>query len=178
MGGPPGHPGHSVLQVPVPPLEPFIRARTEHYDPAYLSTDPAFTHAHVTALGPFVPELSDDVARRVAAIAAETAPFDFTLAPLVGRFTDGTLHLLPEPDEGFRKLTARLAAEFPDFPPYAGEFDPIPHLTVDRLADDVTETSTLALIGDALPATCRAERLDLAWYAPHGSHLVASWTLG
>lgn len=170
--------GHSVLQVPVPQLEPFIRARTEHYDPAYLSADPAFTHAHVTALGPFVPALTDDVARRLAAIAAETPPFDFELTPHLGRFTDGTLHLLPQPDEGFRKLTARLAAEFPDFPPYAGEWDPLPHLTVDRIAADVTVASTLTLLGDLLPASCRAERLDLAWYAPHGSHVVASWPLG
>ena len=170
--------GHSVLQVPVPPLEPFIRARTEHYDPSYLSTDPAFTHAHVTALGPFVPALTGDVARRVAAIAAETAPFDFVLARHLGRFTDGTLHLLPEPDEGFRKLTARLAAEFPEFPPYAGDFDPLPHLTVDRLSDEVTVGSTLGLLGDLLPATCRAERLDLAWYEPHASRVLASWRLG
>ena len=170
--------GHSVLQVPVPPLEPFIRARTEHYDPSYLSPDPDHVHAHVTALAPFVDELTDDVARRVAAIAAETEPFDFVLAPRIGRFADGTLHLLPEPDEAFRKLTARLAAEFPAFPPYAGVFDPIPHLTVDLLSDEVTEASTLDLLGDLLPATCRAERLDLAWYAPHTSHVVASWPLG
>jgi len=173
-----GQPGHSVLQVPVAPLEPFIRARTEHYDPSYLSTDPAFTHAHVTALGPFAPSLTDDLARRIAAIAAETEPFDFVLAPHVGRFADGTLHLLPEPDEGFRKLTARLAAEFPEYPPYAGEFEPVPHLTVDRLSDEVTAESTLALLGDVLPATCRAERLDLAWYEPHGSRVIASWRLG
>ena len=170
--------GHSVLQVPVPELEPFIRARTEHYDPSYLGVDPSHIHAHITALGPFVPRLTDDVARRVAAIAARTEPFEFLLPAHVGRFTDGTLHLLPDPDEGFRKLTARLAAEFPDFPPYAGAFDPLPHLTVDRLSDEVTVASTLALIGDLLPATCRAERLDLAWYEPHASHVVASWPLG
>jgi hypothetical protein len=169
---------HSVLQVPVPPLEPFIRARTEHYDPSYLSADPAFTHAHVTVLGPFVDRLTDDVARRIAAIVAEAEPFDFVLAAHLGRFADGTLHLLPEPDEGFRKLTARMAAEFPEFPPYAGELDPLPHLTVDRLSDDVTVASTLELLGDALPASCRAERVDLAWYEPQASHVVASWTLG
>lgn len=169
---------HSVLQVPVRQLEPFIRARTEHYDASYLSSDPAFTHAHVTALGPFVAELTDDVARRVAAIAAGTEPFDFVLAPHLDRFADGTLHLRPDPDEAFRKLTAQLAAEFPDFPPYAGELDPLPHLTVDRLSDGVTVASTLALLGDLLPARCRAERLDLAWYEPHASRVVASWPLG
>ena len=169
--------GHSVLQVPVPQLEPFVRARTEHHDPSYLSPDPGHVHAHVTALGPFVAGLTDDVARLVAQIAAETEPFDFVLER-VGEFSDGTLHLLPEPDEGFRKLTARLAAEFPDFPPYAGQFDPLPHLTLDRLSDDVSVASTLALLGDLLPARCRAERLDLAWYQPQASHVIASWRLG
>lgn len=174
--------GHSVLQVPVPALEPFVRARTEHYDASYLAADPDHVHAHITALAPFVDALTDDVARRVAAIAAETEPFDFVLAPRIHRFPDGMLHLRPEPDEGFHKLTARLAAEFPDFPPYAGAFDPVPHLTLDLLSEEVTEASTLALLGDLLgdllPATCRAERLDLAWYAPDSSRVLASWPLG
>jgi 2'-5' RNA ligase len=169
--------GHSVLQVPVPELEPFIRARTRHYDASYLSADATHVHAHVTALGPFVHDLTDDVARRVAAIAAETAPFDFLLER-IARFDDGILHLVPEPDEGFRKLTARLAAEFPDFPPYAGELDPVPHLTLDRVSGDVTVESTRALLGDAVPARCRAERLELAWYEPHASRVLASWRLG
>ena len=171
------HPGHSVLLVPVPQLEPYVRARTEHYDPAYVSDDPAFVHAHVTALGPFG-ELTADVERRLTAIAAETPPFDFVLDAM-GRFTDGTLHLLPEPDEGFRKLTARLVAEFPEHPPYAGQYDDFfPHLTLDRLSDEVTEESTLALLDGVLPARCRAERLDLAWYEPRGSRVLRSWRLG
>lgn len=174
----PAHPGHTVLQVPVPPLEDFVRARTVHYDPAYVASDQAFVHAHVTALGPFVDELTADVERRVAAIAAESPPFDFVLERM-GRFTDGTLHLVPEPDEGFRKLTARLAAEFPEFPPYAGQYvDFFPHLTLDRLSSDVTEESTLALLTGVLPARCRAERLDLAWYEPHGSRVLHGWPLG
>jgi hypothetical protein len=47
--------GHTVLLVPVPGLEAFVRARTEHYDRDYVSPDPHFVHAHVTALGPFLP---------------------------------------------------------------------------------------------------------------------------
>ena len=172
------YPGHSVLQVPVPQLEDFVRARTLHYDPSYVSADPAFVHAHVTALGPFVDELTDDVVRRVAAIAADTAPFDFVLERL-GRFDDGTLHLVPEPDTAFRALTARLAAEFPEYPPYAGAFsDVVPHLTVDRVSDDVTVESTLALIGEAIPAQCRAERLELVWYEQHATRVCRSWRLG
>ena len=171
------YPGHSVLQVPVPPLEEYVRGRTEHYDPSYLGVGPGYVHAHVTALGPFVEELTEDVERRVAAVAAETEPFDFVLER-IGRFADGMLHLLPEPDEGFRKLTARLVAEFPGFPPYAGRFDAVPHLTLDQLSDEVTVESTLALLDGVLPAACRAERLDLAWYQPHSSRIVRSWRLG
>jgi 2'-5' RNA ligase len=172
------YPGHSVLQVPVPQLEEFVRARTVHYDPSYLSPDPDFVHAHVTALGPFVDELTDDVVRRVAAIAADTEPFDFVLERM-GRFGDGTLHLLPEPDAAFRALTERLVAEFPEYPPYAGAFqDVVPHLTVDLVSADVTEESTRALLGDAIPARCRAERLELVWYEPGATGVRRSWELG
>jgi 2'-5' RNA ligase len=166
-----------VLQVPVPSLEEYVRARTEHHDPSYLGAE-GFVHAHVTALGPFADVLTGDAERRVAAIAAETEPFDFVLER-IGRFDDGTLHLVPEPDEGFRKLTARLVAEFPDFPPYAGRYDDFfPHLTLDRLSAEVTAESTLALLDGVLPAHCRAARLDLAWYEPHRSRIVRSWRLG
>ena len=46
--------GHSVLQLPVPALEGWVRDRTAHYDAGFVSADPRFGHAHVTALGPFV----------------------------------------------------------------------------------------------------------------------------
>ncbi|CAI9418879.1 2'-5' RNA ligase family protein [Nocardioides sp. T2.26MG-1] len=170
-------PGHSVLQVPVPPLEEFVRARTVHYDATYLSTDSAYVHAHVTALGPFASELTPDIERRVAAVAAETPAFDFVLER-IGRFRDGIIHLVPEPDEPFRKLTARLAAEFPEHPPYEGRYgDVAPHLTLDLLSEDVTEASTRALLDGVLPARCRATRLDLAWYEPHATGVRRSWPL-
>src|SRR5690349_10535515 len=62
--------GHSVLQVPVPPLEPFVRKRTAFHDATFLSDDPTFGHAHVTALGPFLDELEEDDATAIAAVAA------------------------------------------------------------------------------------------------------------
>jgi 2'-5' RNA ligase len=166
-----------VLQVPVPQLEEFVRGRTIHYDASYLSPDPAYVHAHVTALGPFASELTPDIERRVAAVAAETPAFDFVLER-IGRFEDGIIHLVPDPDEPFRKLTARLAAEFPEHPPYEGRFgDVAPHLTLDLLSDEVTEASTRALLEGVLPARCRATRLDLAWYEPHATGVRRSWPL-
>jgi hypothetical protein len=166
-----------VLQVPVPQLEDFVRGRTVHYDVSYLSPDPGYVHAHVTALGPFAPELTDDIERRVAAIAAETPAFDFVLER-VATFPDGIIHLVPEPDEPFRKLTARLAAEFPEHPPYEGRYgDVAPHLTLDLRSDTVNESMTLALLDGVLPARCRATRLDLAWYEPHATGVRRSWPL-
>ena len=177
MGSVTTHPGHSVLQVPVPALEPWVRARTEHYDLAYVSGDPAFTHAHVTALGPFVETLDEETAGAVAQVAASVEPFDFTLERL-DTFPNGIIHLVPEPADGFRRLTELLTESFPEHPPYGGEFPPAPHLTLDLVHGDVTEASTRELLGDAVPVTARAEWLDLAWYEAGRCRLLTRWPLG
>lgn len=180
MSDHPGHPGHSVLLVPVPALEPFVIERHRHYDKAYVSSDPAFVHAHVTALGPFLPpeRVTEAVVRTVDEIACATAPFDFTLQR-VETFPNGIVHLLPEPGDGFRALTTALSQAFPQFPPYGGAFpDPVPHLTLDALSRSVSESSTRRAVGPWVPVACRAERLDLAWYEPHRCRVLRSWRLG
>lgn len=172
--------GHSVLQVPVPELEPVVLARTRHYDTDYVSADPRFTHAHVTALGPFLDAdaLTDDALGVLGGIAAATAPFHFRLER-VDTFPNGIVHLLPEPSEPFAALTATLWRAFPQCPPYAGAFaDVVPHLTLDALSDAVTEESTRALVSAHVPARCRAEQLDLAWYEPGACRVLHSWRLG
>jgi hypothetical protein len=172
--------GHTVLQVPVPALEPFVLARTQHYDTDYVSADPDFVHAHVTALAPFLGEeaLTGADLDVVADVAATTTPFDFVLRT-VDTFPNGIVHLLPEPSGPFAALTATLWAAFPQCPPYAGRFgDVVPHLTLDALSDEVTERSTRRLVAPHLPARCRAERLDLAWYEPGACRVLRSWRLG
>ena len=172
--------GHTVLLVPVPALEPFVRARTEHYDRDYVSADARFVHAHVTALGPFLSpdELTAGALARVSEIACGTAPFDFTLAE-VDTFPNGIIHLLPEPSDPFEALTARLWQAFPQCPPYAGEFGSVvPHLTLDAVSHSVTPESTRALLTPRVPARCRAERLDLAWYERGDCRILHSWRLG
>ena len=174
------HPGHSVLLVPVAPLEPFVRARTQYYDPAYVSTDAAFVHAHVTVLGPFLtPDLLDKHAlATISEIASATASFEF-IVEKISTFPNGVVHLVPEPDEPFRLLTATLCDAFPECPPYAGAFpDVVPHVTLDALSGEVTEDSTREAVSPWLPARCWADRLDLAWYEPRRSHVVRSWRLG
>lgn len=171
---------HSVLLIPIPELEPFVLPRTGHYDGDYVSADPAFVHAHVTALGPFLrPEAVDARAEAlVREIARTTAPFDFSL-DRIDTFPNGIIHLVPDPEEPFRELTRRLCDAFPSFPPYAGEFGDVrPHLTLDARSTTVSVESTRELLGDLLPAVVRAQQLDLAWYEAGNCHVVRSWPLG
>lgn len=168
--------GHHVLAVPVPQLERFVRGRWQHYEPTWVSTDRAFTHAHVTALSPFLAEPTVDDLVRVADVAAGIEAFEFCLHE-VQTFPNGVLHLPPDPPEPFEELTRRLAAAFPQCPPYAGRYrDVAPHLTLDWTSDTVTPASTRRLLGDDVPVTCRAERLELQWYEMGGAcRVVRSW---
>lgn len=172
-------PGHSVLQLPVPPLEDWVVARTRHYDAAFVSADPAFAHAHVTALAPFDPAPSSATLAAVGGIAAATPPMTVRLARLA-QFPDGILHLVPEPAAGLRRLTAALVAAFPGYPPYEGRFgsEVRPHLTVDAVSADVSLASTRRLLGDLLPVTCRLDELQLAWWESDRCHVQHRWPLG
>jgi hypothetical protein len=169
--------GHSVLVVAVPELEPFARGRWMHYAPAWVSRDPAFTHAHITALAPYLPSPTAADLDRVAAIAETTAPFDYVLRA-VEELPDGFLQVRPEPAAPFAALTGALWEAFPQCPPYAGEYDAVPHLTLDQRSGVVSVASTRALLGDLLPATCRADRLELHWYEERNCHVLGDWKLG
>ena len=170
-------PGHSVLQVPVPPLETWVRERARHYDADWVSADTDFGHAHVTALGPWLSHPAAVDLHVVASIAATTAAFTFTLSD-VAAFPDGILHARPQPGGAFGHLTARLAAAFPQCPPYEGRYDEIvPHLTLDACSAGVGIDSTRAALGSLLPARCVASHLQLAWYEAGACRVLASWPL-
>lgn len=168
--------GHSVLAVPVPALEGFVRARWQHYDPAWVSTDPGFTHAHVTVLAPFLEAPGDDDLAVLAGIARHTPAFDFTLERVTA-FPNGIIHTAPVPDGPFSDLTARARAAYPHLLPYAGAFDPVPHLTLDHTTADISPATVARALGGTLPAHARAERLELQWYAEGGCRVLASWRL-
>jgi 2'-5' RNA ligase len=171
--------GHSVLQLPVSALEGWVRERTAHYDAGFVSADPRFAHAHITALGPFAPAPSQADLETVAAVAADTPPVEVRLSEL-GQFPNGIIHLVPDPTGALRDLTARLVAAFPAWPPYGGEFgtDVQPHLTVDAAAEDVDLASTAALLADVVPVDVVLDRLQLAWWETDRCHVMAEWALG
>ncbi|WP_026453912.1 2'-5' RNA ligase family protein [Saccharomonospora iraqiensis] len=170
--------GHSVLVVGVPELDDYVRARTAHYDASFLADDPAFAHAHITLLGPWLSEPSPTDLDTVATILARTEPFEATLAT-VDTFPNGLIHLRPEPEDPFRALTAALAEAFPQCPPYAGTFpDPVPHLTLDRRAEGITPDSVARDLRHLLPVRTHVDRVDLQWWANHDCHVRESWKLG
>lgn len=174
-------PGQSCLAVPVPVLEEWVASRTAHYDPSFLSPDPHFAQAHLTLLAPWVAAPVPEDLDAVAAVLAQVPVFDVVLAR-VAVFPDGLVHAVPEPDAGLRSLTRRLAAAFPDHPPYGGRYDatggPVPHVTLDRLGPDVTEEWVRAEVADLLPARLVVDRVDLQWWGNHACRRMHSWRLG
>lgn len=170
--------GHSVLQLPVPALEEWVRVRTAHYDDGFVSADPRFGHAHITALGPFDPDPPPEALVRIGDLAAATPPIPVRLADLA-QFPNGIIHVVPDPDGALRDLTARLVAAFPAWPPYGGEFDDVtPHLTVDAASDEVDLASTASLLRDVLPVDVVLDRLQLAWWESGGCRVLEEWQLG
>jgi len=167
-----------VLAVPVAALEPYVRARWEHYDPAWTSRDPAFTHAHITLLAPFLPAPTAADLDRVAEIARATPAFDFRLAE-VAVFPDGIIHAVPEPAGPFADLTARLWRAFPQCPPYEGEFgEVVPHLTLDSVGPEVSVASVETDLASLLPVTVRADRIELHWYEEMNCRFLLGWSCG
>ncbi len=177
-------PGSSSLVVAVPALEQWVRRRHAHYDAAYVSADRTFAHAHITLLSPFVAphELTAGLRDRLAAVMAEHRPFGVRLER-VEAFLDGIIHLVPEPDGPLRRLTADLAAAFPDHPPYAGRYlDVRPHLTLDlanpTASPEVSLATTVRSLGDRVPAQAWVEEVRLSWYEQDGCRTLAAWPLG
>jgi 2'-5' RNA ligase len=123
---------------------------------------PRVVEAHVTVLFPWLPvdRITDRDERDLAAIFADTPPIDVRLAEF-GRFPT-VLYLRPEPAEPFRALTRRVAARWPDHPPYGGEFgdDVQPHVTVAMDVSDEIQTFVEKELVDALPVR---DRLAEAW---------------
>jgi 2'-5' RNA ligase len=116
------------LVVAVPEAEPVVGALRERLD----ASAPLGAPAHVTVLFPFVApaHLDDDVLARVARVIGEVPRFRYAFRRTAW-FDDRVLWLAPDDDGPFRALTHRIWREFPDHPPFEGEFDDVvPHLTV------------------------------------------------
>lgn len=171
-------PGHTVLAIPVPELEEFVRGRTAHYDADYLAADPSFGQAHVTVLGPWVHEPTPRDLAAVTRIVSAAGGFTFHL-DRVEVFPNGIIHLPAEPAGPFRALTRALVDRFPEYPAYGGQFpDPTPHLTLDALGPGIDRVVVREMLGDLVPVVCRAEVVQLQWWQAGHCHVQQSWHFG
>lgn len=172
--------GQACLSVPVPALEDWVVARTRHYDPSFVSADPAFSHAHLTLLAPWVPDPSAADLERVGDVLSRVPAFTVDLVG-VAVFPDGLVHAVPAPDAPFRALTQALTQAFPAYPPYGGRYaatgGPVPHVTLDRVGPDVSVDGVRASVGPRLPALLVVDRVDLQWWDNHACRVLHSWRL-
>jgi 2'-5' RNA ligase len=169
---------HTVLYVPVPELEGYIRWRHEVEGPEWLSPDAGHVHAHITLLGPFLPPrlVTDRVDAQLADLFGAVAPFEVTLAQ-VRVFPTGLVHLHPEPAGELARLTAALEARFPAYPPYAGEFAPVPHLSLCALGPGRDLATVRAELRGVLPVRTTVREVWLVAYAPHRTRVLRSYRL-
>jgi len=146
--------GRTALVVLVPEADPAVaQVRMRHDSSAALGVP-----AHVTVLFPFLD--ADEVDSEALQILFSGHPaFDFTL-DRVERWDNGIVWLHPEPSQPFVNLTTEVWRVWPEYPPYAGEFDAvIPHLTVSETAIDLRIE---------LPIASRARHVTLLDEKPDG----------
>jgi 2'-5' RNA ligase len=158
----------SALLVAIPEAEPLVAEHRLRFDPVARRGVPA----HVTALFPFMArdDLTGDVLERLGALASTHRGFDHSFSTTAW-FDRDVLYLVPDDPTPFTRLTRSLAVEFPDFPPYGGEYvDLAPHLTVAHaLGDSELDGAVLhavlqdveAALRAGLPVAGRAEHLTV-----------------
>jgi len=146
----------AALVVLVPEAEPVVGpSRTLH-----TQDGAAGMPAHVTLLYPFAPIDMVDI-DAVRQIAAAALPFAYELRA-VHEWPDGVVYLEPNPDVPFVELTLRLAARFPDYPPYGGIHDDVtPHITVVHTDDPRARADAAASVAGSLPIRCDADEIWL-----------------
>jgi 2'-5' RNA ligase len=149
----------SGLIIEVPEAEPAVGELRSRLDGNARLGIPA----HITVLFPFVPAalIDDAVLRRLTRICATVPAFEHRLVRTEW-FGDDVLWLAPEEDTPLRSLTASVHREFPDYPPFGGQFeDVVPHLTIaDRCPLDQMRSAE-QLVRSHLPISCVATRVSL-----------------
>ncbi len=121
----------SALVIQVPEAESLVGSYRWEHDPVARLGVPA----HITLIYPFIPPSLIAIDRsRLAELLSTYPVFDFSLTKL-DRFP-GVLYLAPSPREKIIELIKIIAAAFPKYPPYSGNFPEInPHLTIAQSED-------------------------------------------
>ncbi|HEU5421404.1 MAG TPA: 2'-5' RNA ligase family protein [Streptosporangiaceae bacterium] len=149
----------SGLIVTVPGAEPAVRQHRARLDASAALGVPA----HITVLFPFLPpgQIGAAVLAQLEQLFAGVPAFSFRLDH-AGWFGEDVLWLGPQDPGPFRALTRRVAAAFPQCPPYAGAFDEdIPHLTVGEARPAADLRAAEEAVRACLPVEGRATAVTL-----------------
>jgi 2'-5' RNA ligase len=148
----------SALAVVVDETNSAVLDVRRRFDPySHIGVPP-----HITVLYPFIePSRIDEAVKdRIANAAKDRAAFEFRLMDIEA-FPDA-VYLAPEPAKTFVQLTQRLADEFPDYPPFGGEFETIiPHLTVGWQSIGSPRDEIERQLRPVLPLDCVAREITL-----------------
>ncbi len=163
--------GQSAVVVPVRAAESVVSTWRARFDPSAAQGMPA----HITALYPFLPahRLTGQVITGLRVLCAAVPAVELRFRR-TARFP-GVLYLDPEPIGWIRELTASIARNWPNTPPYGGIFDEvIPHLTVaystdNRVLDEVVSHVVRSLPVDTTLAEARLYLFDGGRWQPEAS---------
>ena len=168
----------TALVVPVPEAEPIVGS----WRWRYASDAAAGMWAHVTIIYPFRESslIGAEAVSCITRVAASVARFAFTLARVeYFRSPAVVLYLAPEPAAPFEALARNLASEFPDAPPYRGEFEEIvPHVSIADEEDPEILAAIEADVSAHLPILATAKNVQLVEHAPAGWRRRQSFALG
>ena len=152
----------AALDIHIPEIEPLVAAFRDEYDPSATEGMPA----HITINYPFIPGVNPDknLYKALSDLFAKIDSFTFTFSQF-GRFP-GVIYLSPEPEAPLIQMIDRVAAHFPESPPYGGEFDKVvPHLTIAHAQDkkllESIEGHLAKLAPQHLPMSIRVEQVWL-----------------
>jgi 2'-5' RNA ligase len=153
----------TAIVLLLPELEPLIGSSRRRYTGDGARGMPP----HVTLIIPFADSADlDDRLGLLGRVLGEFASFAVAVSE-TARFP-GLLYLRPEPAELFVAMTEALGSAFPEFPPYAGEFDDIvPHVTVAQANEEILAEIERELVLQ-LPVKARVERAWLVEDTPAG----------
>ncbi len=171
-------PTESAVVVNVPAAEPVVGKHRERLDAAARWGVPA----HVTVLYPFLPPAEiDEAALQALSRAVIAVPRFQAQWVRMAWFDQRVLWVAPDPATPFQALTAAVVREFPDYPPFGGQYDVVvPHLTVGNGAplDDLLAAERV--IAAQLPFSMLVTHVQvLAGTTAAGSwRMVAEFPLG
>lgn len=131
----------SLLIIPPPEVQAFSAPLRKRYAPDYYMQGPA----HITLFYPFVPQKEiPDALIKLTSLCRKAAPFELTL-DRYDRF-EFTHFLAPSNPKPILSLHHSLYVEFPEYPPYEGQYgaELIPHLTLAHV-DNPSEVTPVNL---------------------------------